>query len=184
MHLQSTPGTGSILSGWAQILAHFLGQRLGQGAGGGAEAPSFQEEIARFQASGPAHSPDSGAPAALPDSGLPPGAVPVVAHHLRPIYFGQAAMPQEESDALGRAAMAALSMALESRGVNPADVRMSYVSHYFDSPAGGIPTRMIRVEAGDGRWEEFSADWTLLRPHLTATEIETRVLGGSRPELT
>jgi hypothetical protein len=186
MSVQNSNTAGPIYSGWAEILAHHFGQKTGQIAPSGADALSFQQEIGRLQgasdpggADAPAAGPTAAELAASPDSGPSGGAVPAVVHQLRPIYFGQPEMAKEESDALGRAAIEALSAALSSRGIDPSRVRMNYVAHYFNSPAGGIPTRMIRVETPDGQWEEFSADWTLLKPHVTACDIAGRLLGGS-----
>jgi hypothetical protein len=192
MNLNSPGPGGQILSGWSQILAHFFGQRLSQSGGSGSEPPSFVEQIRRFQAetaASPPGAPFGPPPAAQPAPGPDPAqaatGAPAVVHHLRPIYFGQPEIPPAESEALGQTAIEALTGALASQGIDPSGLRMSYVAHYFNSPAGGVPTRMIRVEAPGGRFEEFSADWTLLRPHITATEIGSRLLAGpDHPTLT
>lgn len=189
MSVQNSNIAGPIYSGWADILAYYFGHKTGLGASSGPDALFFQEEIGKLQGdsepgapAAPPAGPAAADPAASPDSGPAASAGPAMVHQLQPIYFGQPEMPKEESDALGRAAIEALSLALSSRGVDPSRVRMNYVAHYFNSPAGGIPTRMIRVETPDGRWEEFSADWTLLKPHLTASDIAERFLGGASPQ--
>jgi hypothetical protein len=189
MSVQNTSSSTTALSAWAEIIARYFSRQ--PDAGSRAEVASFQREIEQAQSAQQSSAAaafafeqsDSAAPPANSEPGLPADGVPAVVHHFRPIYFGQPEMPKAESEALGAAAIETLNAALRERGIDPSRVRMNYVAHYFNSPAGGVPTRMIRVETADGRWEEFSADWTLLKPQVTVCEIESRLLGGSAAEI-